>query len=273
MNATVSISGITLYHGIAQGSLGAADSPTAPATNGGQAFGGAALINSGATLALGECVVDSNTAIGGGGPVFFGLVSTVTGSGGDAAGGAIYNLGFFSSARCAFTHNIASGGAGGFFGVFGPGTGGNGGSASGGAIAGNGQAELLNGVLAANNATGSNGGPIFIPFPGTVGGKGGNASAGALALSGFSVLEFVTGAGNVVTAGLGATATTNGSAGSAMTTDLAVSATVVVRSSVLASGGGSCGLDGGTILTQGTNLSSDGSCPGFNLTAELALPA
>src|SRR5258708_7227213 len=45
LNATVSISGITLFHGSAQGSIGAPDTPTSPATNGGQAFGGAVLIN------------------------------------------------------------------------------------------------------------------------------------------------------------------------------------------------------------------------------------
>ena len=42
---------------------------------------------------------------------------------------------------------------------------------------------------------------------------------------------------------------------------------------MLASGGGSCGLGGGIIFTQGTNLSSDGSCPGFNLIADPQLHA
>ncbi len=275
LNATVSISGVTLYHGTMQGSAGAPDNGSQPPTNGGAAFGGAVLINNGASLTLDKCVVDSNTATGGGGgPVFFGFVSTTAGSGGNAAGGAIYNLGFFSSARCAFTHNTASGGEGGAFIGGDIGAAGHGGNASGGAIAGNGQAELLNGVLAANNATGGNGGPFFPPpFPGTVGGNGGDASAGAMALSGFSVLEFATAVENSVTAGIGSVAATNGSAGSATTTDLAASATVVVRSSVLASGSGSCSLGGVTILTQGTNLSSDGSCPGFNLTADPQLRA
>jgi CSLREA domain-containing protein len=276
LNATVNISGVTLFHGAVRGSPGAPDTSTQPATNGGAAFGGAILINSGASLALDECVVDSNTATGGiGGPVFGGIASTTAGAGGDAAGGAIYNLGFFSSTRCAFTDNTTSGGAGGaYLPIFASGTSGSGGNVSGGAIAGNGQAELLNGVLAANNATGGNAGPFFgPPVAGTVGGNGGNASAGAMALSGFSVLQFVTAVGNAVTGGLGATAATNGSAGSATATDLAASATVVARSSVLASGGGSCGVDGGTILTQGTNLNSDGSCAGFNLTADPQLHA
>lgn len=272
LNAAVTISGVTLFHGAVSGSNGASDTPTTPPTNGGSAFGGAVLINGGATLTLDECVVDSNTATGGyGGGVLFGSASTTAGAGGDATGGAVYNLGFFSSARCAFTHNIASGGAGGIYAPLGPGTGtsGYGGNGSGGVIGGNGQAELLNSVLAANNATGGNGGPYFAPpFPGSVGGNGGDASAGAMALSGFSVLEFVTAVGNSVTAGTGAFANTPGSAGSATTTDLAAGATVLARSSVLASGGGSCSLDGGTILTQGSNLSSDGGCPGFNLTAD-----
>ena len=90
-----------------------------------------------------------------------------------------------------------------------------------------------------------------------------------MALSGFSVLEFVTSVGNSVTAGLGTFSFfVNGSSGSATTTDLAAGATIVARSNVLASGGGSCGLDGGIIFTQGANLSSDGSCPGFNLAGD-----
>jgi CSLREA domain-containing protein len=276
LNATVGISGITLFHGAVRGSPGGDDTPTQPATNGGSAYGGAVLINSGASLALDECVVDSNTATGGsGGNVFYGSVSTIAGAGGIGAGGAIYNLGFFTSARCAFIHNTVYGGAGGAFFVPTAGTSGKGGNASGGAIGGNGQAELLNSVLAANNATGGNGGLYFAPpFPGSVGGNGGDARAGAMVLSGFSVLEFVTAVGNSVTAGLGGgLAAVNGSSGSATTTDLVAAATVVTRSDVLTSGGGSCSLDGGTILTQGANLSSDGSCPSFNLTADPQLRA
>lgn len=276
LNATVSISGIRLFHGTSQGSPGAGDTASQPATNGGAAFGGAVLINSGASLALDQCVLDGNSATGGlGGAVSYGSVSTIAGAGGDAAGGAIYNLGFFSSARCAFTHNTAGGGTGGAVVAPLPGnaSGGGGGNASGGAIAGNGQAELLSDVLVANNATGGNGGQVFFPFPGTVGGDGGDASAGAMALSGFSVLEFVTGTGNAVTAGQPGFASTPGSAGSATTTDLAAGATIVARSSVLASGSGSCSVDGGTILTQGANLSSDGTCPGFNLMADPQLHA
>jgi CSLREA domain-containing protein len=274
LNATVSISGITLFHGAAMGSPGQPDSATTPATHGGPAYGGAVLVNSGATLTLDECVVDSNTAAGGfGGLVFNGLVSTIAGAGGDAAGGAVYNLGFFSSARCAFTHNAAVGGTGGDFLSPVSGASGKGGNASGGVVAGNGQTEWLNSVLAANDATGGNGGFFLLPGPGSVGGNGGDAHAGAMALSGFSVLEFVTAVGNAATAGQGGIASTNGSAGSATTTDLAAAATVVVRSGVLASGGGSCGLDGGTILTQGANLSSDGSCPGFSLAADPQLRA
>ena len=65
LNATVTISGVTLFHGAAFGPNGVPDTPTTSPTNGGPAFGGAVLINSGATLALNECVVDSNTATGG----------------------------------------------------------------------------------------------------------------------------------------------------------------------------------------------------------------
>jgi CSLREA domain-containing protein len=272
LNATVGISGITLFQGATRGLDGAEDTPSSTATNGSPAYGGAVLINSGASLNLDQCVLDTNSAQGGiGGDAVYGA-STTAANGGDASGGAIYNLGFLSCTRCALTGNSASGGSGGFVAIFLAGVGGitgNGGNATGGAIAGSGQVELLNSVLAANTAIGGNGGQFVSPrFPGTVGGNGGDASGGALALSGFSVLQFVTSVENSVTAGLGALGDTNGSAGSATSTDLLAAATIVVRSSILASGSGSCSLNDGNILTQGANLSSDGSCPGFTLSGD-----
>ncbi len=268
LNAAVNISGLTMTQGAAVGAVGAADTSTSAATNGGPAYGGAILIDSGASLSLEQCVLNENTASGGaGGPVLSGIVSTIAGSGGNAAGGAIYNLGSLTCSQCAFTNSTAAGGAGGaFFPPSPTGGGGMGGNANGGVIAGSGQVELLNSLVAYNSAIGGTGGPLYFSFPGLTPGNGGNASAGALAFSGFSVLEFVTVAGNNAVPGQGGFGLgSNGSGGSAATTDLLAGATVVVRSSVLSSGNGDCGLDGGTIVTQGANLAADNSCPGFSL--------
>lgn len=167
-------------------------------TPGASALGGA-IYNLG-TIALVNCVLTNNTAVGGaGGTGGNGGNGTgtfaVAGNGGDGAvggagfGGAVYNLGDLTLINCSFSGNSVAGGAGGAGGTAGagsfsaaPGNGGSGGAAAGGAVFNANNLTVIastfstNSALAGNSATaGQNGNGT-----GQAGLQGATASGGAL---------------------------------------------------------------------------------------------
>src|SRR5579885_2521944 len=262
-SATVTIQDLAIADGNESGANGAPDfSGTTPPGNGGDAAGGAIYVNSGRSLLLADCDIHHNG--GAGGPEISPGCSFAAGRGGSAAGGALYTAGDVIVRNCTFRSNQAAGGAGGDnLCISASAAGGAGGDAVGGAIAASGQVELSNVTLAGNSAGGGSGGN------GPYGGAGGNARGGALSLDGFSVLEFVSSAGNTTSGSGGGFGTPPGPPGSATASDALIGATVVARSSVLASTQTpSCQVDAGGIYAEGANLDRDGSCPGFTLHAD-----
>ena len=273
LGATVAITGIHLTNGFVQGSAGTPAGGSA-ATAGAPAFGGAFLVNPGTSLLLDATVIDQNHAVGGAGGAS-GFSSSQGAAGGDASGGAIYNAGFLSISRTSLVNNAVTGGAGGLNQVF-PGqtgAGGNGGDAFGGAIAGPGQSELVNVVVSNNSSEGGIGGAVLLLYPDQIPGNGGNAVAGGINAGGVVVLQFVTMTQNTVIAGLaGPGAGVNGQSGSAAASDIYAGSTVLLRSSIVASGGGSCVEGVGSFALQGVNFNSDSTCPGFTVASNLVKP-
>ena len=275
LGATVALSGIHLTNGIAQGAAGADASGGSSAAAGAPAYGGAFLVNPGTTLALQGTVLDNNSALGGAGGAS-GVNNTTAAAGGEAAGGAIYNAGFLTVSRASLVNNDAIGGVGGAIDLFpgATGTGGVGGNASGGAIVGPGQAELVNVVAANNTSAGGTGGSALVLFPGVQAGSGGSAIAGGIDAGEIVVLQFVTMVQNAVVPGsFGFGYPGDAQTGSAAASDVFAGSTVLVRNSIVASGGGSCVTGGGSFALQGVNFNSDGSCPGFTVASNLVKPA
>jgi CSLREA domain-containing protein len=273
LNADVTFAGIHFRNGAVTGTAGNANG-TGGAAPGSPAYGGAFLVNPNTTLTLQESIVDNNSVLGGTGGIILGS-GTRAGTGGNAYGGAIYNSGLLKVVRASVANNDATGGTGGADQVFMPGmanSAGTGGDAFGGGIAGPGEVELTNVVLANNRAAGGAGGSAILLFPGTRGGDSGNGVAGAIDAGGIAVLQFVTMAQNVATTGSPGTGATNGNFGTSLAADVLARSTVLSRSSIIASEGGSCAIDGGSFALQGEDFNEDGSCPGFTVASNLLKP-
>jgi hypothetical protein len=180
LNGTVTISGLTLRDGKAQGGAGGA-ATAAGGGGGGAGLGGALLVNAGA-VSLIDVSFEGNQAIGGaGGSGSFGASSGGAGGGGAGAPGGA------GSATTAF-----AGGGGGFLGAGGAAgtafagggggfTGRGGGSAGAAADMGGGGANGAAGVSGGGAAggAGGGGGGGSAGFPGATAGSAGNAAGGA----------------------------------------------------------------------------------------------
>jgi hypothetical protein len=135
--------------------------------NGGDGAGGG-IYNSN-VLTLTSCSIISNTATGGNGAPGSSMFSSAGGSG---AGGGIYSDGSLSLSGCTLDDNTANGGNGGDNSGFGDG--GDGGRGQGGGIYITGALTLDVCTLGHNAANGGNGGDASLPLPGpgSVGGAG-----------------------------------------------------------------------------------------------------
>jgi hypothetical protein len=194
--------------------------------NGGAARGGA-IYNLG-SLTLTQSTLSGNTAPGGAaGNGGDGPQNTTDGShggnggkGGDALGGALYNLGSLTLTQSTLSSNTAAGGAGGSggFGQFGDvGVGGNGGVAKGGALESTGSVSMATSALSLNTATGGDAGSAgqcehcgFIPD-----GVGGDALGGAVHTGGQVSIVAGTLNGNSAAGGIDPDPLGNGGDGSA----------------------------------------------------------
>jgi hypothetical protein len=161
---------------------------------GGVSQGAGAYVDSGASLTLQGSTFRNNAAVG---------ASPGDADGGDAQGGAMYNLGTLALVRSTLAHNSAVGGNG-ASGVPGGG-GGNGGEAWGGAVYTLGSLTVTQSTLAHNSATGGNGGDgVGADYLGDApGGNGGDAHGGALYSSGSTSMVSNTIADGTLTAGSG----------------------------------------------------------------------
>lgn len=270
-NAQVTMTGLTLTGGAAQGTYGGSSSGSV-ALDGGPGNGGAVLVNAGSTLQIVACSLSGNNAGGGMGGTSF-APGGQQGNGGPANGGAIFNAGTLLIADSTLVGNGVFGGMPNLGAGTPDGIPGNGGDAQGGAIFATGQTEISNSQLLQNTAQGGGGGFSFGP---TAGGNGGAARGGALALSGFTAFSFVSAAGNSVSAGNGGPGIPPGSSGTLAGSDLFDTATLLSRYSVLTSTsttplGNATTCTGATIVTQGANLDADSSCPNFNLHGDAKL--
>lgn len=221
--ASLTLIGLTLRNGSVAGSIGSTG------VSGGSAAGGAIFVANGGTLAVTNCLLSSNSVLGGaGGDGSAGVNNSTTGnggtggfggSGGDARGGAIGNLGTLNVRGSTFTGNSATAGAGGkggnggnaangFGGV--AGFGGTGGIGVGGALDNVGTATIVDSTFAANTATGGGGGNGGVPGAGSSGSgapvqgaNGGSGAGGGISHggSGTTIATNITVAGNSATGG------------------------------------------------------------------------
>jgi hypothetical protein len=145
LGGNVSISGLTLANGRSVGTAGGFEQ------NGAQARGGGVFNQT--TLALNDCILSNNAAIGGqGGPTASGFA----GGGGNGLGGAIASIGALAMTNCYLVASSASGGTGGV--ATSGGSDGSGGQGYGGGIYSSGPLTLVRCALAMNVASGSAGG-------------------------------------------------------------------------------------------------------------------
>jgi hypothetical protein len=265
-NATVTVSAIALNNGTVAGADGGFRT-TSHAPDGGDAYGGGALINAGSSLQLIACWLSGNHATGGFGGSSGALYST-QGNGGSAHGGAIYSAGTLSVRDASVSGSYALGGPPGGI----PGGSntiqGNGGNATGGAIEATGLTEITNSQFLNNSAQATSGGS---GFGGTAGGDGGSALGGALAFSGFSELSFVSALGSSLGAGYGGSGNPVGAAGAVAGADVYSTSTVLSRSNALTSTSGAKTCTVATIVAQGANLDADSSCQNFTLHGDAKL--
>ncbi|MBU2488307.1 MAG: hypothetical protein KKA60_02840, partial [Proteobacteria bacterium] len=105
----VSISGMTLARGLAQGMDG---SPGSPADGGGPGMGGILLVQASAAVTLADCELRDGQAVGGMGGEWS---EDGAGGGGAGLGGGVYveSAGVFNAVNCLFDNNQALGGQGG----------------------------------------------------------------------------------------------------------------------------------------------------------------
>jgi hypothetical protein len=249
-NATVSISGLTISNGRAQGT-----NSTGPSITGGPGLGGG-IYNAG-TLALSNCIVSANIVTGG-----TGSTSSIGGNGGPGSGGGIYNQGTLILSACTFSGNNVLGGTSG---VSTFGNGGTGGAGLGGGVYNASTLALTNCTFSGNSATGGSGSGGSSGGNST-GGTGGGGSGGGVYNAGTLGLTACTLGGNTATGGNGGNGGNgggNGGSGGNGTGGglVQASGSVTVRSTIIAgntSAGGSGGAGGGG---GSTGASGNGSAP------------
>lgn len=265
-NASVTVSAIALNNGTVAGADGGFGGG-ARARDGGDAYGGSALVNAGSSLQLIACWLSGNHATGGFGGTS-GQAFSTQGNGGSAHGGAIYSEGTLSIKDASMSGNYVYGGPpGGFF--SGSNTiQGNGGNATGGAIEATGFTEITNSQFLSNSAQAPSGGS---GFGGSAGGDGGSARGGALAFSGFSELSFVSALGSSLVGGYGGSGSPTGASGAVAGADVYTTATMLSRGNVLTSTSGAATCAVATIVAQGANLDADSSCQNFTLHGDAKL--
>lgn len=254
--ATITISGLKLINGLVAGAVGGTDQ-AGNGTPGGNARGGAILVDSASTLQIVRCVVRNNQAVGGEGGLG---VLEPSGDGGSAFGGAVESAGTLMIDASTVADNHATGGSGGF----GADTaGGDGGNAAGGAIHASGPVQLTDTQLLRNQAAAGNG--AFSDF--ARGGDGGDARGGAVASDGFVVASSVSMAGNNTVGGAGGIGQPSGSTGVASANDIATTGTLLSRNSVFASDGGAGSCEVVTMSPRGADIAADSTC-GSGFTVE-----
>ncbi len=196
--------------------------------DGGHGYGGA-IYNLG-TLLLSNCAFSGNTAIGGNGGAAgtngaggFSIAGT-GGSGAEAAGAGLYNLGVATIVNCTFSDNFSQGGGSqAALGLANNGDGADGrpgAPAEGGAIFNLGTNTIINSTFYFNLAgggSGGSGGNTSIGFAGGGAGNGGNAYGGGLYNGGAGSVSVIncTFAGGVVDGGTNGVAGTGAFAGGA----------------------------------------------------------
>ena len=170
---------------------------------------GGAIYNEGGTVNLTNCTFLGNWTCGANG------AAANVASGGDGAGGAIYNSGSLNASLCAFLGNSASGGAGHWGGTVSDplpsgGPGGAGGEADGGAICNSGTLTVNHSLFAANTVAGGAGGGggsgtggYLLGTAGGRGGDGGDARGAAVYNFGTATLLNCTLAGDTGLGGPG----------------------------------------------------------------------
>jgi hypothetical protein len=227
------ISGLTIRDGRVIGSDGS------PGLNGFEARGGGIFNQS--TLTLSNCVVLSNSVVGGmGGPSHLGFA----GNGGPAMGGGLFNAGGnFFAINCSFVGNSSIGGPGGD-GL--TGDGGSAGNGLGGAICTGGGTNVLTACNIINSlAQGGSGGPSS---GGSVGGDGQGYGAGLYSESTVTFFNSTICAGSAV-GGTGGAGNGSGNGGGVYNVnDLALYSSTVASNSA----SGSSFDFGGGILSVGT---------------------
>lgn len=182
---TASISGLTISGGHVAGS----NAPINMAESGESVSGG--VIRNGGNLALSNCVISGNSAVGGKGSdsVSFG---NDCGAGGAASGAAIRNSGNLTIVDCSLFGNTVISGAGGsgddsdYFDHY-VGHGGAGGTAAGAAIWNSGTATVINCIFATNSASGGTGGAGQGNTSGTPSAGGGGAGGSAFGAAIYNV--------------------------------------------------------------------------------------
>lgn len=235
-SGTVSISGLSINNGLAQGT---ASAPTGA---------GGAIANH-AVLTVSDCSFNSNSAFG------VDIPGTAGGTGGDALGGALANFNSLTLNRCTFSRNTATGGHGGNN-TGAQASGGTGGMGRGGAVGNDTSATLImnNCTFAQNSATGGIGGGGFN------GGRGGAGNAGAVFSQGTMSVTAATIAGNTASGGSGGAGTNRGgAAGTAKGAGVAAAAGV---SSTIGNT-----ISAGNMLGTGSASDADGAFTsnGYNL--------
>ena len=145
LDGRVAISALTISDGRLVGTTGAFEQTGAEARGGG-------IFNQ-ATLALNDCIISSNSVVGGqGGETDSGFAGT----GGNGLGGGIANIGTLAMTNCLLVTNSATGGNGGT--ATGAGSEGGRGQGYGGGLYSSGPLTLVRSTLAGNSANGASSG-------------------------------------------------------------------------------------------------------------------
>ena len=273
---TVSITGLTISGGMAQGTAGS-DGVNAgtPPTAGANGMGGA-IYNS-ATLSVTLCFFTGNSAAGGSGGGGAGNITQDGEEGSDGLGFSFYHDGSgLTVNRCTFTQNFARGGAGGGganiqFGGGGSGKGVAAGSGFGGAIYSTGSSTTITmSTFTGNGAIGGAGGNGGAPnFTGSenAGGAGGNGEGGAIDAASALTMSSCTIGENTANPGDGgsqANFSQDAAEGIAHGSGIFASSLVIMGNTLVA---GNSSTDPKTEITQATDLSGNFSSAGFNLIA------
>jgi hypothetical protein len=210
-------------------------------TNFGREMGGAsqggAIFNSG-NLSLADCLFSNNSSVAG-----FGI-----GGGGEARGGAICNFNTVTMNRCTFTDDLALGGGAGEF-IMTPSAGG---TAKGGGIYNRGELLSTNVTFASNSVVGGDALDAFFHSPA---GQGGSGEGGGIFNEGSMTLVHATLSVNAARTSKPIANPGYGVGGGLFTTN----GSSRLQNSIIANSV-SASNSSGTLIDDGNNISSDGSC-------------